>query len=75
MSISFPDFQTFKLSGLVTGDPDLDWTSDAVGHGTHCSGTIAAAKNGIGVVGVAPDAEIYTVRVFDGGKSCVIDRH
>eukprot|EP00977_Amphora_coffeiformis_P003399 scaffold630_cov174-Amphora_coffeaeformis.AAC.19 len=59
------DFVTSRLSGLA-GDPDLDWTKDAVGHGTHCSGTIAAARNGVGVVGVAPDAEVYTVRVFDG---------
>ena len=62
---SFLDFVTSRLSGF-TGAPDLDWTEDAVGHGTHCSGTIAAAKNGVGVVGVAPDAEVYTVRVFDG---------
>lgn len=51
------------MSGLESNS--LDWKSDAVGHGTHCSGTIAAAKNGIGVVGVAPDAELYTVKVFN----------
>jgi hypothetical protein len=53
---------TSRLSGLESGR--LDWKTDAVGHGTHCSGTIAAAMNGLGVVGVAPDAEIYTVKVF-----------
>ena len=57
------DFVTSRLSGLESNS--LDWKSDAVGHGTHCSGTIAAAKNGIGVVGVAPDAELYTVKVFN----------
>ncbi len=36
-------------------------------HGTHVSGTIAAAHNGIGVVGVAPNASIYAVKVLDGG--------
>jgi serine protease len=51
------------LTGL---DSDyLPWEGDGHGHGTHCSGTIAAARNGRGVVDVAPDAEIYTVRVFD----------
>lgn len=62
------DFVSSRLSGY-SGNSNLQWTKDEVGHGTHCSGTIAAAKNGIGVVGVAPDAEIYTVRVFDGDGS------
>ncbi len=36
-------------------------------HGTHVSGIIAAESNGIGVVGVAPGASIYAVKVLDGG--------
>ena len=35
-------------------------------HGTHVSGIIAAEKNGIGVVGVAPNASLYSVKVLDG---------
>jgi len=42
--------------------------------GTHCSGTIAAADNGKGVVGVAPDAEIYTVKVFGDNGQFVYSR-
>jgi lantibiotic leader peptide-processing serine protease len=30
-------------------------------HGTHVAGIIAAAQNGVGVIGVAPDAEIFAV--------------
>jgi subtilisin len=37
---------------------------DFNGHGTHCAGTIAAAQNGIGVVGVAPAAYLYGVKVL-----------
>ena len=33
-------------------------------HGTHCAGTIAAAINGAGVVGVAPAAYLYAVKVL-----------
>ena len=33
-------------------------------HGTHVAGTIAAADNGIGVIGVAPEAEIVAVKVL-----------
>lgn len=39
--------------------------SDANGHGTHVAGIIAAQdNNGIGVVGVAPDAKIMPVQLF-----------
>jgi len=45
-------------------DPfDDSWNS----HGTHIAGIIAAEQNGIGVVGVAPEAELYAVKVLDGG--------
>ncbi|NJE42856.1 S8 family peptidase [Thermococcus sp. GR6] len=38
---------------------------DQNGHGTHVAGTIAALNNDIGVVGVAPNVEIYAIRVLD----------
>ena len=41
---------------------------DGHGHGTHVSGTIAAVRgNTIGVVGVAPNATIYGVKILDDG--------
>lgn len=39
--------------------------NDDYGHGTHVAGTIAALNNGIGVVGVAPQARLYAVKVLD----------
>lgn len=45
------------------GDP---WYEDGAGHGTHVAGTIAAANNNVGVVGVTPGAvSLYIVKVFD----------
>lgn len=41
-----------------------DW-ADGHGHGTHVAGTIAALDNGYGVVGVAPGARIWSVRVLN----------
>lgn len=41
--------------------PDND-PMDGNGHGTHCSGIIAAAANGVGIVGVAPQAKIMPIK-------------
>lgn len=50
--------------------------SDGNGHGTHVAGTVAAKDNAVGVVGVAPGAPLYAVRVLDdtgsGTSSSVI---
>ncbi len=51
---------------------DDNTPEDGNQHGTHVAGTIAqAANNGIGVVGVAPEATIMPIRVLgdDGGGS------
>jgi subtilisin family serine protease len=39
--------------------------ADDNGHGTHVAGTIAALDNGLGVVGVAPEARVWAVKVLD----------
>ncbi len=66
-------------SGLYTGHEDFagvnitggypsNWNTDTCGHGTHVVGTIAAANNALGVVGVAPSTSLYIVKVF--GDNC-----
>jgi hypothetical protein len=40
--------------------------SDLAGHGTHVAGDAAAVDNGIGVVGTAPGARIWSVKVIAG---------
>ncbi|WP_309112559.1 S8 family peptidase [Saccharothrix sp.] len=42
---------------------------DGNGHGTHVAGTIGALDNGDGVVGVAPGARIWPVRVLSNSGS------
>ncbi len=42
---------------------------DGNGHGTHVAGTIAAKDDGNGVVGVAPGARLWAVRVLDNRGS------
>lgn len=50
---------------FANGDND---PMDDNGHGTHCAGTIAAEDNDVGVIGVAPDADLYAVKVLSWGS-------
>jgi len=63
-------------SALTKTEKPEDYQDDN-GHGTHVSGTIAALRDGKGVVGVAPKARLYAVKVLDadgsGNLSDVID--
>jgi len=59
-----PDLQPNFKWGISFVQGESSWM-DFNGHGTHCAGTIAAALNGIGVVGVAPAAYLYAVKVLD----------
>ncbi|UVJ39421.1 S8 family serine peptidase [Arthrobacter sp. CJ23] len=59
-----PNVDFSKSVSCVGGVPNQDpaaWM-DANGHGTHTAGTIAAAKNGIGMVGVAPNVKIAGIK-------------
>jgi subtilisin len=51
---------------FVNNDSD---PMDDNGHGTHVAGIIAAADNGVGVVGVAPNVELYAIKVMDANGS------
>jgi subtilisin family serine protease len=48
------------------GRPDTSatgWQPTTSDHGTHVAGTIAAARNGVGIVGVAPNVRMASVKV------------
>jgi subtilisin len=63
-----PDLAANYKGGVsfVAGEPTPE---DFNGHGTHCAGTVAAPSNGAGVIGVAPAASIYAVKVLAGDGS------
>jgi subtilisin family serine protease len=50
------------------GRPDMSatgWLPTTSDHGTHVAGTIAAAQNGVGIVGVAPGVKMASVKVVN----------
>lgn len=50
--------------GVDLVDDGVDNYQDVYGHGTHVAGIAAALNNSIGVVGAAPDASLYAVKVL-----------
>jgi subtilisin len=69
------DINVAVLDTGIAAHPDLNVVggvsclgqsaADDNGHGTHTAGTIGAIDNGIGVVGVAPGARLWAVKVLD----------
>jgi subtilisin family serine protease len=59
-----PNVDFADSASCIGGAPDTNpaaWMDDN-GHGTHTAGTIAAAQNGIGIVGVAPNVKIAGIK-------------
>jgi len=77
ISRSHPDLAGVVIGGFNALDPKKPeaWDDDQ-GHGSHVAGTVAGKRDGKGVVGVAPMAKLYAVKVLDsegnGGFSSVI---
>jgi thermitase len=76
VALDHPDLQANLWDGGPGGAHGFDFVDgdatpdDYDFHGTHVAGIAAAIDaNGLGVAGVAPDAEIMAVRVLDGNGS------
>ena len=77
IDLSHPDLNAVNGKTCVSGTRSAN---DDNGHGTHVAGIVGAKDNGIGVVGVAPGATLYAVKVLDkrgsgftSGVICGID--
>ena len=53
------------VGGVNCSTSDRAAWADQNGHGTHVAGTVAALDNQIGVVGVAPGARLWAVRILN----------
>ncbi|MGD2138318.1 MAG: S8 family serine peptidase [Gammaproteobacteria bacterium] len=69
IDLNHPDLNVFRFTNCVNtqsrcrdGDSNAD---DVFGHGTHVAGIAAALDNNSGVVGVAPGARLWAVKVLD----------
>jgi subtilisin len=67
IDLNHPDLRP-NVKGAVSFVPN-ETALDGNGHGTHCAGTIGAVINGAGVVGVAPEASLYGVKVLANSGS------
>lgn len=72
LDMTHPDLAGNIRGGWNAITKSNDFTDDH-GHGTHCGGNIAALDNDIGIVGVAPKADLYGVKVLDANGSGTFD--
>lgn len=66
IDITHPDLTV--SGGINTISPGKSFKDDN-GHGTHVAGTIAALNNRLGVIGVAHNASLYSVKVMGANGS------
>ncbi|MBI4267514.1 MAG: S8 family serine peptidase, partial [Chloroflexi bacterium] len=63
-----PDLSANYAGGYDFVNDDADPMDDN-GHGTHVAGTIAGRDDGVGVVGVAPEARLYALKILNANGS------
>lgn len=66
IDLAHPDLNVVGNVSFVAGTTN---GNDDNGHGTHVAGTVAALNNTYGVVGIAPQAELYAIKVLDSEGS------
>lgn len=69
-AITHSDLGQIKTGRDFTATPvnDTGWTDDVIAHGSHCSGVIGGRNGAVGIRGFAPEAELYELRIFPGGR-------
>lgn len=64
IALNHPDLKDNIKGGINVINNGASYNDDN-GHGTHVAGIIGALNNEIGVVGVAPEVDLYAVKAFD----------
>lgn len=68
VNTTHPDLETAIAGGVSQVSYTASYEDDN-GHGTHVSGIIGARQDGVGIVGIAPEASIYAVKSLDSTGS------
>lgn len=68
ISNTHPDLKANVKDGVNTINPLKNWNDDN-GHGSHVAGIVAGIDNTIGVVGVAPKADLYAIKALNSKGS------
>ncbi|MBA3750120.1 MAG: S8 family serine peptidase [Nitrosopumilus sp.] len=67
ISLNHPDLNVYKnisfIDEVLNGDDDL-------GHGSHIAGIAAAKDNSLGIIGAAPGAKLWAIKVCDINGNC-----
>jgi subtilisin len=69
IDLDHPDLNVFQHVSFVGGTQNNAGGDDDHGHGSHVAGTIAAKDDHNGVVGVAPGARLWAVKVLSSSGS------
>lgn len=59
-----PNINVDLSASFVAGEAWYDTMGNSSNHGSHTAGTIGAADNGFGTIGVAPEAELVILKVL-----------
>jgi subtilisin family serine protease len=62
IDLNHPDLNVYHEKTFVPGTSSAD---DDNGHGSHVAGIAAAKDNSLGVVGIAPGARLWAIKVLD----------
>jgi subtilisin family serine protease len=69
ISLTHPDLNVYKNVSFIDG---VDNGNDDLGHGTHIAGIAAAKDNAQGILGVAPGAKLWAIKVCDKDGNCPV---
>lgn len=69
VSLTHPDLNVYRNVSFVDG---VTSGNDDIGHGSNTAGIAAARDNDVGIVGVAPGARIWAIKVCDQFGECKI---
>ncbi|PJB75836.1 MAG: hypothetical protein CO092_00825, partial [Candidatus Aenigmarchaeota archaeon CG_4_9_14_3_um_filter_37_18] len=74
INYTHPDLVNSVNGGISFVGEDPNNYTDYFGHGTAIAGIIAAQENGFGIVGIAPEVQLYSVKVLnDTGYGTLFD--